>query len=89
MSCTIPEQQLELLAACPLFQGVPAQQLLPLAQRPGCTLEHFPAGALIYSPSHFHRRLGVLLSGQVRVTKLSLTVSVLTPGALFGAVILV
>ncbi len=85
MSCTIPEKQLELLAGSPLFHGVPSQQLLPLLDRPGCTLEHFPSGALIYSPSHFLRRLGVLLSGQVRVTKRSLTVSVLTPGTLFGA----
>jgi CRP-like cAMP-binding protein len=39
----------------------------------------------VYSPRHFRRCLGVVLSGRLQVTKGSLAVSVLQPGDLFGA----
>lgn len=77
--------QLAVLSASPLFSGVDAQELPALLDPPGCCLEQFSAGASIYRPDRFCRCLGILLSGQVRVTKAELTVSVLEPGALFGA----
>ena len=48
-------------------------------------LRRYPPGAVIYRPEDFLRSLGILMTGQVRVTKDPLTVSVLQPGALFGA----
>ena len=42
-------------------------------------------GETIYTPHHFRRCLGVLLSGRVRVSKESLVVSTLSAGDLFGA----
>lgn len=42
-------------------------------------------GEVIYSPRHFQRCLGLILSGSVRVTKDTLIVSTLRAGDLFGA----
>lgn len=81
----LEEEQLAVLRGCPLFQGEDAGIAARLLDREGCTLEKFPAGECIYRPDAFRRSLGVLLSGQVRVTKAPLTVSILEPGALFGA----
>ena len=62
------------------------------ALRPGGVLPgqpvraaHSAAGRSDYTPSAFERSLGVVLSGRVQVTKETLLVSVLEPGALFGA----
>lgn len=85
MAQPLSSQQLAVLSASPLFLGVDQEELAQLPAYPGCSLEQFPAGASIYRPDRFRRSLGVLLSGQVRVTKAPLTVSVLEPGALFGA----
>ena len=46
---------------------------------------NFPVGAVIYSPHRFRRCLGVVLDGELLVTKGELSVSVLRPGDLFGA----
>jgi CRP-like cAMP-binding protein len=78
-------KELTVLSASPLFRELPREQLTDILARPGCNLRTFPAEACIYRPDQFQRSLGVLLSGRVRVTKAPLTVSVLEPGALFGA----
>ena len=39
----------------------------------------------MYQPHRFSRKLGILLSGSVRVTRDALVISVLAPGDLFGA----
>ncbi len=85
MTQPLSPKQLAALSASPLFTGVVQEDLTLLLTYPGCSLEEFPSGASIYQPDHFRRCLGVLLSGQVRVTKAPLTVSILEPGALFGA----
>ena len=85
MATALSSQQLAALSASPLFAGIAPSELTHLLTYPGCSLEEFSAGASIYRPDQFRRSLGVLLSGQVRVTKDPLTVSVLEPGALFGA----
>ncbi len=85
MTKPLSPKQLAALSASPLFTGVDQEDLARLLNYPGCSVEEFPAGASIYQPDQFRRCLGVLLSGQVRVTKAPLTVSVLEPGALFGA----
>ena len=85
MSGPLSQRQMSLLAATALFQMVSEEVVASILDREGCTLEEFPPGEPIYRPDHFRRSLGILLSGQVRVTKDALTVSTLEPGALFGA----
>ena len=45
----------------------------------------FPAGQTVYDPANFQRCLGILLEGQLEVTKGGLAVSLLEPGEVFGA----
>ena len=52
---------------------------------PSAVCDHFPAGTVVYDPGHFQRCLGILLEGQLQVTKGGLSVSTLQPGELFGA----
>ena len=85
MSNSLTQCQMSLLSATALFQNVPEEVIASILEREGCTLEEFPPGETIYRPDRFRRSLGILLSGQVRVTKDALTVSTLEPGALFGA----
>lgn len=85
MSHILTPQQTAALSASPLLRGIAPEEFPVLLAQPGCTLEQFPAGDSIYRPDRFRRCLGILLSGQVRVTNPGLTVSVLQPGALFGA----
>ena len=85
MFSQLTDQQRASLSVCPLFAGTEQALLDQIMARQGCTLEHFSSGNVIYRPDCFRRSLGILLSGQVRVTKPSLTVSVLECGSLFGA----
>ena len=79
----LTKEETALLSACPLFQGVEEDFLCRLAKMAG--REEFLPGQTVYSPQSFQRRLGVVLSGQLQVTKGALAVSVLGPGDLFGA----
>jgi len=72
-------QQSVLLGACSL----PA--LLELLTSPNAIYDNFPTGSIVYDPAHFQRCLGILLEGQLQVTKGGLSVSVLEPGEVFGA----
>ena len=85
MSAPLTLQQWDALMASPLFLGITRDDLAQLFALTGLSLESFSSGEPIYRPDDFRRSLGVLLSGQVRVTKSPLTVSVLQPGSLFGA----
>ena len=77
------EAEIGLLAACPLFRGV-ENGLLRRLTREADPLSFVP-GQTVYEPGNFRRCLGVVLSGQLQVTKGALAVSVLGPGDLFGA----
>ena len=79
------QEELSLLAACPLFQKVEGGWLRSLAELEGAGRTRFAPGQVVYDPRHFRRSLGVVLSGQLQVAKGSLAVSVLGPGDLFGA----
>lgn len=81
---SLKQEELSLLAGCPLFQDVDGALLRSLPELEGAGLVRFDPG-VIYSPRHFRRSLGVVLSGLLQVTKGSLAVSVLEPGDLFGA----
>ena len=79
------QDALALLGQTPLFQRAGPAVVRQAAEAPACRREEFGREAVIYSPEHFQRCLGVLLQGRARVTKGALVVSVLEPGALFGA----
>ena len=68
-----------LLGAC----SVPT--LLELMTSSHAIYDRFPAGSVVYAPTNFQRCLGILLEGQLQVTKGGLSVSVLEPGDVFGA----
>ena len=72
-------QRSSLLGACSL----PA--LLEILTSSQAVYDHFPAGTVVYDPAHFQRCLGILLEGQLQVTKGGLSVSTLEPGDVFGA----
>ncbi len=78
-------EHLRILSNSPLFRDMEPDILKDILACPGCTLQHFSAGAPIYQPDRFLRCLGIVLSGQIKVTKHPLTVSVLNTGSLFGA----
>lgn len=85
ITLTLEKQDLACLGRCPLLRGVPEDGIARLLDEPGAELVSFSGGQVVYSPQHFSRRLGVLLSGSLQVTKGELTVSCLEPGELFGA----
>ncbi len=80
----LTREDVSLLAACPLFRDTEPELLRTLFELKGADLVRFDPG-VVYSPRHFSRSLGIVLSGQLQVTKGSLAVSVLEPGDLFGA----
>ena len=71
------------LARCSLLRGAAEHLAERLVQE--AVPVSFSMGEVIYSPRKFRRCLGILLSGQLQVTKGSLTVNILEPGELFGA----
>ena len=73
------------MASCPLFHGAGETLLRSLPELEGAGRARFAPGQVVYDPLHFRRCLGVVLSGQLQVTKGALAVSVLGPGDLFGA----
>ena len=79
----LTSRELEVLGNCPLLRGVFPDRLRQAAGA-GNRVE-YPAGETVYCPDHFLRSLGVLLSGELQVTKGTLSVSRLEPGDLFGA----
>ena len=81
---SLSRSEISLLTAGPLFRGVSEELLQTLAGTEGASLVRFDPG-VVYSPRHFRRSRGVVLSGQLQVTKGALAVSVLGPGDLFGA----
>lgn len=74
-----------LLARTLLFQGVPEEELLWMAESPACFWEDFDRDEVIYSPKQFRRSLGIFLLGGASVTKGNLLVNALGKGDLFGA----
>lgn len=85
MEFVLPPKQMALLARCPLFTGC-SQQTIDLALADcGCTIAEFDPGQTLYQPHRFSRKLGILLSGSVRVSRDALVISILSTGDLFGA----
>lgn len=82
---SLSTEDLAVLRRCPLLRESPEDLLQRILQSQGASLCCFFAGDTVYSPQTFRRCLGVVLSGQLQVTKDTLTVSELEPASLFGA----
>lgn len=78
-------EELVLLSRCPLLLGADEALVLRVAGTEDAWVQDFTAGEILYQPHRFLRCLGLLLTGQVRVTNGTLSVSTLEAGELFGA----
>ena len=85
MDQILKEEEFSRMHACPLFQTCAPSTLLQALNDPGCSVHCFDSGQTLYQPHRFFRCLGILLSGRVRVTRDTLSISMLSPGELFGA----
>lgn len=81
----LSREEIALCLGCDLLNSCSPATFLEIATSSAARWEFFPAGTVVYDPAHFQRSLGVLLEGQLQVTKGGLSVSVLSPGELFGA----
>ena len=79
----LSQEEFSRLTGCPLFYRLEEPLLRQLAEQAGRSV--FEPGQVVYSPRHFRRCLGIVLSGQLQVSKGALAVSRLEPGDLFGA----
>lgn len=81
----LTDWEVHVLANTFLFRGIQPEAIRDLLETVPYTKQVFRRGAVIYSPESFNRDLGIILAGQVVVTKGSFTVSELGAGDLFGA----
>ena len=75
----------ELVKGTFLFRDGPDEAVELALADPRAVRQAAPKGAVIYTPRRFQRSLGVVLEGQLQVSKGPLIMSVLGPGELFGA----
>lgn len=85
MDRVLTNEELDHLRTCPVFRDCSPDLVQRALTHPECSVHHFQTGQILYQPDRFSRCLGVLLSGGVRVTRDALTISILSPGDLFGA----
>ena len=81
----LTQEEIALLTDGPLFRYVDGALLQSLEEAEGCDRIRFEPGQVVYSPQQFRRSLGVVLAGQLQVTKGALVIRALEPGDLFGA----
>ena len=85
MAVALSSGECAVLLNCPLLRGGEEELAQRVLSLPGVWRREFSPGQNLYSPDHFLRCLGVLLSGRAGVSSGTLSVSVLEPGSLFGA----
>jgi CRP-like cAMP-binding protein len=76
------DRRTELLAACPLFRGVGAEQLAALAE--SATEVEFPARHVIARQGEIGTGFFVIVEGRVDVVRDAQTLATLGPGEFFG-----
>ena len=76
------DRRAELLAGCPLFNGIDAEGLAKLAAL--ATTVDFPAGHVIARQGEIGTGFFVIVSGEVRVVRDGNVVARLGPGEFFG-----
>ena len=79
------ESTVNILQKTFLFSGCTLSELEHYAGAFNWAPADFSKGQIIFDPQQFEKKLGILLSGRVRVTKQELVVSELQSGDLFGA----
>ena len=93
MAFSLSAEQLQTLRDCHLFHNVDVQWLLSALNDPRCFIQFYQKSALICGGQSFERRLGILLSGRIRVSRTNhdgkhMPVSLQTAGAMFGMAVL-
>jgi CRP-like cAMP-binding protein len=76
------DRRTELLAGCPLFRGVGADQLAALAER--ATEVEFPPRHVIARQGEIGTGFFVIVAGRVKVVRDARTLATLGPGEFFG-----
>ncbi len=76
------DRRSEILAGCPLFQGIDADGLAALASK--ATQVDFPAGHVIARQGEIGTGFFVVMDGRVRVVRDGNVVASLGPGEFFG-----
>ena len=81
------DDELNIIASTPLFKGIPVETVSRLLTGIAVSDRSFKKSESVYTVSNFRNELGIVLSGQLRVTKGegSLVVSRLGAGSIFGA----
>jgi len=69
----------------PLFSGMEEKEVRDILDGTGILRKIYRKGEWVYRPHDFSRKLGILLSGAISVSKGAFPVSRLKPGDLFGA----
>lgn len=82
--------QLAFLQQTSIFYAVPLSTIKKITASPDCEVRSYKKGQLVYSKTNFSRSLGIILSGNLRVTKgnaggHSMIMSTLGPQSMFGA----
>ena len=75
----------DVISGCFLFKGI--GNINSYLENGGCTLETFEKGDVIFTPDKFFRSVGIILSGEIRITNETgkkLIVNTLSKGAPFG-----
>lgn len=82
---TLEPEEVSRVRTCPLFTGMEEAEVLAALAADGVHRLRYRKGETIYRPHDFSRKLGILLSGSIAVTKGDFPVSRLRSGELFGA----
>lgn len=76
------DRRAELLAACPLFTGIGADELQMVAET--ASEVEFPAGAVIARAGEIGTGFFIVVDGRVRVVRDGQVIATLGPGEFFG-----
>ena len=82
--------QMNLLRQTSLFYAVPETTIEKIAASDDCEIKQYEKFSLVYGKTEFSRSLGIVLFGNLRVTKgnaggHAMIMSTLGPGSIFGA----
>ncbi len=86
----LSEAQMSLLRQTSIFYAVPEMTIEKIVASADCCVKRYEKGRLVYGKTDFSRSLGIVLSGNLRVTKgnagrHAMIMSTLGPASLFGA----
>ncbi|MGI6163941.1 MAG: Crp/Fnr family transcriptional regulator [Bacillota bacterium] len=93
VAAEITDRHKVLLLQTPLFKGLTAAELDSCLAIEGVAWDRFEKGEVIYHPNHYERRLGIILEGRLKVSKVldddqKMIMNILSEGNLVGGVTL-